>query len=61
MYVTIHLMQTVNITVDESIQELVKKLANGSLILYDLHRNRLYVPEQLLRIIQPRTTGKNEH
>lgn len=61
LYVTLHLIQTVNMTIDESIQELVKKLANGSLILYDLHRYRLYVPEQPLRIMQPRTTGENKH
>jgi hypothetical protein len=54
-----HLMQNLNISTDESIQDLVKKLANGSLILYDLHRYRLYVPEQPLRIMQPRNTGKN--
>ncbi|XP_060835068.1 uncharacterized protein LOC132918035 [Rhopalosiphum padi] len=64
MYITLHLMQNVNITTDESIHDLVKKLADGSLILYDLHRFRLYVPEQPLRIIQPRNlefseTGKN--
>ncbi|XP_022176658.1 uncharacterized protein LOC111038034 isoform X2 [Myzus persicae] len=64
MYITLHLMQNVNITTDESIQDLVKKLADGSLIVYDLHRFRLYVPEQPLRIIQPRNlefseTGKN--
>lgn len=51
-------MQTENITTDETIQDLVKKLADGSLILYDLHRHRLYVPEQPLRIIQPRNTGR---
>lgn len=51
-------MQNVNITTDESIQDLVKKLADGSLIVYDLHRFRLYVPEQPLRIIQPRNLGK---
>lgn len=54
---TLHLIQSGNITTDESIQDLVKKLADGSLILYDLHRYRLYVPEQPLRIIQPRNTG----
>ncbi|KAL5243643.1 hypothetical protein ACI65C_011053 [Semiaphis heraclei] len=64
MYITLHLMQNVNITTDESIQDLVKKLSDGSLIIYDLHRFRLYVPEQPLRIIQPRNleiseTGKN--
>ncbi|XP_015378058.1 PREDICTED: uncharacterized protein LOC107172285 [Diuraphis noxia] len=64
IYITLHLMQNVNITTDESIQDLVKKLADGSLIIYDLHRFRLYVPEQPLRIIQPRNleineTGKN--
>ncbi|VVC24570.1 PKD/REJ-like domain [Cinara cedri] len=64
IYVTLHLMQTVNFTTDESIQDLVKKLSDGSLILYDLHRYRLYVPEQPLRIMQPRypefdNTGKN--
>lgn len=59
MYITLHLMQNVNITTDESIQDLVKKLADGSLIIYDLHRFRLYVPEQPLRIIQPRNLGKN--
>jgi len=59
IYVTLHLMQTVNITIDESIQDLVKKLADGSLILYDLHRYRLYVPEQPLKIMQPRNIGKN--
>jgi len=59
MYITLHLMQNVNITTDESIHDLVKKLADGSLIIYDLHRFRLYVPEQPLRIIQPRNFGKN--
>lgn len=59
IYVSMHLMQNFNISIDESIQELVKKLADGSLILYDLHRYRLYVPEQPLRIMQPRNTGKN--
>lgn len=59
MYITLHLMQNVNITTDESIQDLVKKLADGSLIVYDLHRFRLYVPEQPLRIIQPRNLGNN--
>lgn len=59
MYITLHLMQNVNITTDESIHDLVKKLADGSLIVYDLHRFRLYAPEQQLRIIQPRHTGKN--
>ncbi|XP_029343154.1 uncharacterized protein LOC100569014 isoform X2 [Acyrthosiphon pisum] len=64
MYITLHLIQNVNITTDESIHDLVKKLADGSLIVYDLHRFRLYVPEQPLRIIQPRSlefseTGKN--
>lgn len=58
MYITLHLMQNVNITTDESIQDLVKKLSDGSLIIYDLHRFRLYVPEQPLRIIQPRNLGK---
>lgn len=58
MYITLHLMQSTNITTDESIQDLVKKLADGSLILYDLHRYRLYVPEQPLRIMQPRNIGK---
>lgn len=59
MYLSMHLMQNFNISTDESIQDLVKKLADGSLILYDLHRYRLYVPEQPLRIMQPRNTGKN--
>lgn len=58
IYVTLHLMQTENITTDKTIQDLVKKLADGSLILYDLHRHRLYVPEQPLRIMQPRNTGR---
>lgn len=58
MYVTLHLMQTGNITTDETIQDLVRKLADGSLILYDLHKHRLYVPEQPLKIIQPRNSGK---
>lgn len=54
-------MQTVNnITTDESIQDLVKKLSDGSLMLYDLHRDRLYVPEQPLRIMQPRNPGNNK-
>lgn len=61
LYITLHLIQTANITIDESVHELVKKLANGSLILYDLHRYRLYVPEQPLRIMQPRIIGKNKH
>lgn len=51
-------MQTGNITTDETIQDLVRKLADGSLILYDLHKHRLYVPEQPLKIIQPRNSGK---
>lgn len=55
------LMQTVNITIDDSIQDLVKKLADGSLILYDLHRYRLYVPEQPLKIMELRNTGKTEN
>lgn len=59
IYVTMHLIQADNITTDESIQDLVKKLADGSLILYDLHTYRLYVPEQPLRIMQPRSMGKN--
>lgn len=59
MYITLHLMQNINITTDESIHDLVKILADGSLIVYDLHRFRLYVPEQPLRIIQPRNLGKN--
>lgn len=61
MYITLHLIQNVNISTDESIHDLVKKLADGSLILYDLHRFRLYVPEQPLRIIQPRNLGKYEY
>lgn len=59
MYVNLHLIQNGNVTTDETIQDLVKKLADGSLILYDLHRYRLYVPEQPLRILQPRNSGKN--
>lgn len=60
MYITLHLMQAGNITTDETIQDLVKKLADGSLILYDLHKYRLYVPEQPLRIMQPRNMGKTK-
>lgn len=60
MYVNLHLIQNDNVTTDDTIQDLVKKLADGSLILHDLHRYRLYVPEQPLRILQPRNSGNNK-
>ncbi|XP_050434452.1 uncharacterized protein LOC126841823 isoform X2 [Adelges cooleyi] len=60
VYITLHLIQTTNITTDEPIQILAKKLSDRSLILYDLHRSRLNVPEQPLRIVQPRDKEVND-
>ncbi|XP_050543471.1 uncharacterized protein LOC126906741 [Daktulosphaira vitifoliae] len=60
VYIVLHLSQITNITTDGTIQELARKLSDRSLMLYDLHRSRLFVPEQPLRIIQPRILETND-